>query len=68
MDIKGHPMLRRLQPMTTALKQHNAQKYCEFHEQNGHTITKCKVLKKALHELTDKGQIDCFLKRRPRFL
>ncbi|KAJ8420878.1 hypothetical protein Cgig2_027206 [Carnegiea gigantea] len=58
----------KLQPMTAALKPHNARKYCELHEQNGHTIAECRELKKALHELTDKGQIDRFLKRGPRSL
>ncbi|KAJ8433465.1 hypothetical protein Cgig2_014506 [Carnegiea gigantea] len=46
----------------------NARKYCEFHKQSGHTTTECRELKKALHELVDKGQIDRFLKRGPRFL
>jgi len=36
-------------------RQQNAQKYCEFHEQSGHTTTECQELKKALHELVDKG-------------
>ncbi|KAJ8425914.1 LOW QUALITY PROTEIN: hypothetical protein Cgig2_033855 [Carnegiea gigantea] len=61
-------MLRRPPPMTTPLKPQNAQKYCEFYEQNGYTTTECRELKKALHELPDKGQIDHFLKRGPRFL
>ena len=39
-----------------------------FHEQSGHTTTECRELKKALHELVDKEQIDRFLKRGPRFL
>ncbi|KAJ8419590.1 hypothetical protein Cgig2_006837 [Carnegiea gigantea] len=34
----------------------------------GHTMTECQELKKALHELTDKGQIDGFLMRGLRFL
>ncbi|KAJ8421741.1 hypothetical protein Cgig2_020902 [Carnegiea gigantea] len=42
------PLLMRLTPA------HNAQKYCEFHEQYGHTTTKCRQVKKALHELADK--------------
>ena len=46
----------------------NARKYCEFHEQSGHTTTECRELKKALHELADKGQIDRFLRRGPRLL
>ncbi|KAJ8444814.1 hypothetical protein Cgig2_034049 [Carnegiea gigantea] len=29
----------------------------------GHTNVKCRELRKALHELADKGQINCFLKR-----
>ncbi|KAJ8438678.1 hypothetical protein Cgig2_011861 [Carnegiea gigantea] len=52
--------------MTSVPKPQNAQKYCEFHEQNGHMITECRELRKALHELADKGQIDRFLKRGPR--
>ncbi|KAJ8444096.1 hypothetical protein Cgig2_025097 [Carnegiea gigantea] len=31
-----------------------------------HTTTKCRELKKGLHELADKGQIDRFLKRGPQ--
>ncbi|KAJ8432365.1 hypothetical protein Cgig2_014984 [Carnegiea gigantea] len=34
----------------------------------GHTTTECRNLKKALHKLADKGQIDRFLKRGSRFL
>ncbi|KAJ8435713.1 hypothetical protein Cgig2_002670 [Carnegiea gigantea] len=33
-----------------------------------HTTTECRELKKAHYELADKGQIDQFLKRGPRFL
>ncbi|KAJ8434115.1 hypothetical protein Cgig2_024233 [Carnegiea gigantea] len=34
----------------------------------GYITNECRELKKALHELPDKGQIDRFLKRGPRFL
>ncbi|KAJ8424761.1 hypothetical protein Cgig2_032278 [Carnegiea gigantea] len=34
--VRDHPMLKRLPPMTLAPKCHNAQKYYEFYEQNGH--------------------------------
>ncbi|KAJ8428871.1 hypothetical protein Cgig2_010813 [Carnegiea gigantea] len=61
-------MLRRPLPIVAPLKLQNARKYCEFYGQNGHTTTECRELKKALHELVDKGQIDQFLKRGPRFL
>ncbi|KAJ8444857.1 LOW QUALITY PROTEIN: hypothetical protein Cgig2_029788 [Carnegiea gigantea] len=59
-EVKEHSMLKRLQPMTAAPKPHNAWKYCKFHKQNGHTAAEV--------ELPDKGQIDIFLKREPRFL
>ncbi|KAJ8441072.1 hypothetical protein Cgig2_020363 [Carnegiea gigantea] len=63
---QGHPMLKKPQPMTAAPKPHNARKYCEFHKQNSHTTSEWMELKKTFHELVDKGQIDCFLKRGPR--
>ncbi|KAJ8437173.1 hypothetical protein Cgig2_003802 [Carnegiea gigantea] len=59
----GHPMLRKLQPMITTSKPHNARKYCEFHEQNGHTIAECRELEKALYEVVNEGQIHQFLKK-----
>ncbi|KAJ8450531.1 hypothetical protein Cgig2_020168 [Carnegiea gigantea] len=65
-EVRGHPMLRRPPRMTTHPKPQNARKYCEFHEQSGHTMTECRELKKALYKLVDKGQIDLFLKRGPR--
>jgi len=68
LEVKEHLMLKRLQPMTSAVKPHNARKYCEFHEQNGHMTNECQELRRALHELADKGQIDHFLKRGLRFL
>ncbi|KAJ8439412.1 LOW QUALITY PROTEIN: hypothetical protein Cgig2_001752 [Carnegiea gigantea] len=64
---KDHPMLKRLALMTSAPKPQNARKHCEFHEQHGHTIAECRELRKALHELADKGQIDRFLKQGPQF-
>ncbi|KAJ8419440.1 LOW QUALITY PROTEIN: hypothetical protein Cgig2_027360 [Carnegiea gigantea] len=54
--VRGHPMLRRPPPMTAPPKPQNARKYCEFHEQSGHAMIECRELKKALHELADKGQ------------
>ncbi|KAJ8436715.1 hypothetical protein Cgig2_027386 [Carnegiea gigantea] len=68
LQVRGHPMLRRPPPMTAPSTPHNAQKYYEFHEQNRHTRAECRELKKALHKLADKGQIDRFLKKGPCFL
>ncbi|KAJ8449175.1 hypothetical protein Cgig2_027177 [Carnegiea gigantea] len=53
-------------PMTVPPKPQNVRKCCEFHEQSGHTTTKCRELKKALRKLADKGMIDRFLKRGSR--
>ncbi|KAJ8429721.1 hypothetical protein Cgig2_013793 [Carnegiea gigantea] len=61
-------MLRRSPPMTAPPRPQNTRKYCELHEQSGYTMIKCRELKKAFHELADKGQIDRFLKRGPQFL
>ncbi|KAJ8431250.1 hypothetical protein Cgig2_011103 [Carnegiea gigantea] len=65
---KRHPMLWRPPTMAAPPKPQNDRKNCELHEQIGHTTIECRELKKALHELADKGQIDRFLKRGPRFL
>ncbi|KAJ8424501.1 hypothetical protein Cgig2_017734 [Carnegiea gigantea] len=40
-------------------------KVCEFYE-HGHTTAECGELRKTLHELEDKGQIDRCLRRNPR--
>ncbi|KAJ8435827.1 hypothetical protein Cgig2_017122 [Carnegiea gigantea] len=64
----GHLMLWRPLPMTVPSKPHNVQKYYEFYKQNEHTTAECCELKKALHEVANKGQIDHFLKKGPRFL
>ncbi|KAJ8424172.1 hypothetical protein Cgig2_003015 [Carnegiea gigantea] len=65
--VREHPMLKRPPPMTLAPKPQHTRKYYEFHKQKGHTIAKCRELRKALHELVDKCQINQFLKRGPRF-
>lgn len=65
MEVKGHPMLKKPQPIIVALKLHNTRKYYKFQEQNSYTTAECRELKKALHELADKGHIDRFLKRGP---
>ncbi|KAJ8433621.1 hypothetical protein Cgig2_023560 [Carnegiea gigantea] len=63
-----HPMLKRPQLMTSAPKPHNERKFYEFREQNGSRTAECRELRKALHELADKGQINYFLKKGARFL
>jgi len=36
----------------------------EYHEDFGHATSKCRELKKALHEMADQGQLNPFLKQR----
>ncbi|KAJ8429194.1 hypothetical protein Cgig2_032934 [Carnegiea gigantea] len=60
--VRGHPMLRRPPPMAVPPKPYNARKSC-FHEQN---TTECHELKKSLHELANKDQIDHFLNKAPQ--
>ncbi|KAJ8420545.1 hypothetical protein Cgig2_002640 [Carnegiea gigantea] len=67
-EVRGHLMLWRPPPMIARPKPYHAQSYCKFHEQNGHTTVECCKLKKALHKLPNKGQIDRFLKKGPCFL
>ncbi|KAJ8423710.1 hypothetical protein Cgig2_016461 [Carnegiea gigantea] len=64
---EGHLMMKRLPSMTSVPNPHNVLKHCEFYELNAHATAKCWELRKALHELEDKGQIDRFLKRGPHF-
>ncbi|KAJ8425244.1 LOW QUALITY PROTEIN: hypothetical protein Cgig2_015851 [Carnegiea gigantea] len=66
--VSGASHAEKAPPMTSALKPHSTRKYCEFHEQHRHTTVECRELRKALHELVNKGQIDCFLKKGPHFL
>jgi len=53
MDIKGNPMLRCPKPIETPRKFRNKNKY--YYEDYLHTISGCRELKKALHELADQG-------------
>ncbi|KAJ8422191.1 hypothetical protein Cgig2_011943 [Carnegiea gigantea] len=64
-EVREHPMLKRPPLITAAPKPHNARRYFEFHEWNGHTTSECWELRKALHEQGDKGQVDGFLKKGP---
>ncbi|KAJ8426005.1 hypothetical protein Cgig2_007774 [Carnegiea gigantea] len=64
-NSRRRPMLIKPQPMTVALKLHNMQMYCEFYEQKGRTTAERRELKKALHELADKGPRALYKKRDP---
>ncbi|KAJ8451885.1 LOW QUALITY PROTEIN: hypothetical protein Cgig2_007368 [Carnegiea gigantea] len=59
----GNPMLRRPRPIETPAKFKNKNKYCEYYEDYGHTMSECRELKRPLHELADEGQLNRFLRR-----
>jgi len=61
MEIKGSPMLKRPRPIETPINLRNRSKYCDYHEDCGHTTSECRELKKALHEMADRGQLGRFL-------
>ncbi|KAJ8438068.1 hypothetical protein Cgig2_025473 [Carnegiea gigantea] len=62
-EIKGDPMLRCPKPIDTPTKFRNKNKYCEYHENHGHTTAECRELEKVLHELADRGQLNYFSKK-----
>ncbi|KAJ8427010.1 hypothetical protein Cgig2_004212 [Carnegiea gigantea] len=62
------PFSSKPQSMTTTSKPYNAWKYYELYKQNTYTTAECRELKKAFHELINKGYINHFLKRSPRSL
>ena len=41
-------------------------KHYDYHEDFRHTTFECRELKKALHKLSDRGQLNCSLKSRKR--
>ncbi|KAJ8423201.1 LOW QUALITY PROTEIN: hypothetical protein Cgig2_015224 [Carnegiea gigantea] len=55
-------------PRTLGGRSLNGTGLLNFHEQNGHMSAECQELRKAVHELADKGKIDRFLKWDLRFL
>jgi len=66
MEIKGSPMLRRPTPIGTPINLQNRNKYCEYHEDCNHTTSECRELKKALHEMADRGQLNRFVQHGSR--
>jgi len=61
MEIKGSPMLRQPRPIETPINLRNRNKYCEYHEDCGHTTSECRELKKALYEMANRGQLNRFV-------
>ncbi|GKV46151.1 hypothetical protein SLEP1_g53159 [Rubroshorea leprosula] len=70
MQIKNKMDLRRPGPMriTTASRDHT--RYCDFHQDHGHTTEQCNSLKSELESLAQKGMLNEYVQRaeQPRFV
>ncbi|GKV06276.1 hypothetical protein SLEP1_g18175 [Rubroshorea leprosula] len=70
MQIKNKMDLRRPGPMKTAATSRDHTKYCDFHQDHGHTTEQCNSLKSELESLAQKGMLNEYVQRaeQPRFI
>ncbi|GJZ33333.1 reverse transcriptase domain-containing protein [Tanacetum coccineum] len=48
--------------MTTPIEKRNANKFCEFHGEVGHTTDECMHLKRQIEEMIKAGKLSCLIK------
>ncbi|GKV51226.1 hypothetical protein SLEP1_g57895 [Rubroshorea leprosula] len=58
MQIKNKMDLRRPGPMKTAAASRDHTRYCDFHQDHGHTTEQCNSLKSELESLAQKGMLN----------
>ncbi|GKV25716.1 hypothetical protein SLEP1_g35111 [Rubroshorea leprosula] len=70
MQIKNKMDLRRPDPMKTAAATRNHTRYCDFHQDHGHTTEQCNSLRSELESLAQKGMLNEYVQRaaQPRFV
>ncbi|GKU87965.1 hypothetical protein SLEP1_g2288 [Rubroshorea leprosula] len=70
MQIKNKMDLRRLGPMRTAAATRDHTRYCDFHQDHGHTTEQCNSLRSELESLAQKGMLNEYIQRveQPRFV
>ncbi|GKV13663.1 hypothetical protein SLEP1_g24648 [Rubroshorea leprosula] len=70
MHIKNKMDLRRPGPMRTAAASRDHTRYCDFHQDHGHTIKQCNSLRSELESLAQKGMLNEYVQRaeQPRFV
>ncbi|GKV31653.1 hypothetical protein SLEP1_g40325 [Rubroshorea leprosula] len=70
MQIKNKMNLRRPGPMRTAAATRDHIRYCDFHQDHGHTTEQCNSLRSELESLTQKGMLNEYIQRveQPRFV
>ncbi|GKV47753.1 hypothetical protein SLEP1_g54620 [Rubroshorea leprosula] len=70
MQIKNKMDLRRPGPMRTAAVTRDHTRYCDFHQDHGHTTEQCNNLRSKLGSLAQKGMLNEYIQRveQPRFV
>ncbi|GKV17032.1 hypothetical protein SLEP1_g27588 [Rubroshorea leprosula] len=70
MQIKNKMDLRRPGPMRIAAATRDRARYCDFHQDHGHTIEQCNSLRSELESLAQKGMLNEYIQRveQPRFV
>ncbi|GKV06933.1 hypothetical protein SLEP1_g18750 [Rubroshorea leprosula] len=63
MQIKNKMDLRRPGPMRTAAASRDHTRYCDFHQDHGHTTEQCNSLKSELESLAQKGMLNEYVQR-----
>ncbi|GKV27839.1 hypothetical protein SLEP1_g36962 [Rubroshorea leprosula] len=58
MQIKNKMDLRRSGPMKTAAAARDHTRYCDFHQDHGHTTEQCNSLRSELESLAQKGMLN----------
>ncbi|GLT96646.1 hypothetical protein SLE2022_142530 [Rubroshorea leprosula] len=70
MQIKNKMDLRHPGLMRTAAASRDHTKYCDFHQDHGHTTEQCNSLRSELESLAHKGMLNEYIQRaeQPRFI
>ncbi|GKV48237.1 hypothetical protein SLEP1_g55063 [Rubroshorea leprosula] len=70
MQIKNKMDLRRPGPMRIAAASQDHTRYCDFHQDHGHTTEQCNSLRSELESLAQKGMLNEYVQRaeQPRFV
>ncbi|GKV01686.1 hypothetical protein SLEP1_g14226 [Rubroshorea leprosula] len=70
LEIKNKMDLRRPGPMRTAAATRDHTRYCDFHQDHGHTTEQCNSLRSELESLAQKGMLNEYIQRveQPRFV
>ncbi|GKV15219.1 hypothetical protein SLEP1_g26021 [Rubroshorea leprosula] len=69
-EIKNKMDLRRPGPMRTAAATRDHIRYCDFHQDHGHTTEQCNNLRSELESLAQKGMLNEYIQKveQPRFI